>query len=343
MAGAPPTTVRGVYQEGNVRAQPTWHTAFASPYENANAFSRWTFLRTKGDRSFIQLIVLAVSLCTDFISLAVFSVFMPSYPLFPSSRKWSMRQGTSLRTRLARLWTVLLRIFWRVTWLNMLNRALMPAFCFFQLYITMKLRCQATMASWVPWVEESSQTNFESSERRRRHVAWFPNFLNTILTTIAFSVQCADLVQWPTIAHSWPGGYAAYMVCNLLQNPGKRPVIANWLPALLRQGLMYLVALNGGDREERWLMDVVTLLVRRICWFDLIWLLDLDLCFFRVFSSVVFRDAFWVVVRVDPAKEHMHAMGCPQFPGYGDPSDPFPIHEFDPPSTSKKRLAGNVF
>ena len=47
------------------------------------------------------------------------------------------------------------------------------------------------------------------------------------------------------------------MVCNLHQNPGKRPVIASWLPALLRQGVMFLVNLNPTSRcpEERWMLD----------------------------------------------------------------------------------------
>ena len=45
------------------------------------------------------------------------------------------------------------------------------------------------------------------------------------------------------------------MICNLQQNPLRRPIIANWLPALLRQGCMFIIHLNGDLGEERWLLD----------------------------------------------------------------------------------------
>jgi hypothetical protein len=46
------------------------------------------------------------------------------------------------------------------------------------------------------------------------------------------------------------------------------------------------------------------------------------------------------------AKEHLHAMGAQQFapanPHNDDDDDVFPLWTYDPPSTVKKRLAGNV-
>lgn len=54
-------------------------------------------------------------------------------------------------------------------------------------------------------------------------------------------------------------------VANLQQNPTRRPVIANWLPALLRQGTMFLMGFNCSTNiEERWLMDSVTRLTYEI-------------------------------------------------------------------------------
>jgi len=55
------------------------------------------------------------------------------------------------------------------------------------------------------------------------------------------------------------------MVCNLDQHPLKRPIVASWLPALLRQGTMFLMNLNNSEmpdennrKEERWLLDVAS-------------------------------------------------------------------------------------
>ena len=49
------------------------------------------------------------------------------------------------------------------------------------------------------------------------------------------------------------------MVANLLQNTNKRPIVAAWLPALLRQGVMWLLYpgthRDESDPEERWLLD----------------------------------------------------------------------------------------
>ncbi len=52
------------------------------------------------------------------------------------------------------------------------------------------------------------------------------------------------------------------MVANLHQNPLKRPICGSWLPALLRQGLMFLVNINAPETapEERWLLDSDTCL-----------------------------------------------------------------------------------
>lgn len=57
------------------------------------------------------------------------------------------------------------------------------------------------------------------------------------------------------------------LVANLNQNPGHRPIISTWLPALLKAGCMWLIA-RGPDEateascsdvteemiEERWLL-----------------------------------------------------------------------------------------
>ena len=54
------------------------------------------------------------------------------------------------------------------------------------------------------------------------------------------------------------GGELASMICNLQQNPSKRPIVASWLPALLRQGCMYIIHLHGDQStmcEERWMLE----------------------------------------------------------------------------------------
>ena len=49
------------------------------------------------------------------------------------------------------------------------------------------------------------------------------------------------------------------MVANLDQNPLKRAMISAWLPALLRQGTMFLIRVHGAhDVEERWLLPADT-------------------------------------------------------------------------------------
>ena len=53
------------------------------------------------------------------------------------------------------------------------------------------------------------------------------------------------------------------MVCNLDQNPLKRPILGAWLPALLKAGTMWLLrapvsgATTDVDPSERWLLDIV--------------------------------------------------------------------------------------
>lgn len=63
------------------------------------------------------------------------------------------------------------------------------------------------------------------------------------------------------------------MVCNLNQNPHRRPISSSWLPALLKSGTMWLLRGDVGDDgepipqaasstndtiEERYLLDVET-------------------------------------------------------------------------------------
>ena len=64
------------------------------------------------------------------------------------------------------------------------------------------------------------------------------------------------------------------MICNLLQNPATRPIISGWQPALLRQGVMWLLLHSDKSKgtddinapassvappslEERWMLDKV--------------------------------------------------------------------------------------
>jgi len=54
---------------------------------------------------------------------------------------------------------------------------------------------------------------------------------------------------------AYRGGRITAMCCNLQQNPLRRPIVASWLPALLRQGTMFMLHLNGHPGEERWLLE----------------------------------------------------------------------------------------
>ena len=66
------------------------------------------------------------------------------------------------------------------------------------------------------------------------------------------------------------------LVCNLDQKPQKRPVMGSWLPALLKQGTMYLIYPDRAQndlREERWLLDFRTMIKQgmesgrlQVCW-----------------------------------------------------------------------------
>lgn len=153
------------------------------------------------------------------------------------------------------------------------------------------------------------------------------------------------------------------MVANLDQNPGQRPVVAAWLPALLRQGTMYLLNLFGSDKEERWLTPSVPWLPSVLCeW--VIW--DKQ----NTQSRIHDRKSTYIAYNLGPlasphqrtvwfhgsetssyailtnihTEEHLHCMAVPQFAGYGHPDDVFPVHENMQklPPTTRKRLAGNV-
>lgn len=50
---------------------------------------------------------------------------------------------------------------------------------------------------------------------------------------------------------------ACVLVANLEQNPLTRPIISQWLPSLLRSGIMWLLvaeAPQGDHTQERWLL-----------------------------------------------------------------------------------------
>ena len=47
------------------------------------------------------------------------------------------------------------------------------------------------------------------------------------------------------------------VVCNLEQNPLRRPIASAWLPALLKSGVMWGIRRDGGtaNTEERYLLE----------------------------------------------------------------------------------------
>lgn len=47
------------------------------------------------------------------------------------------------------------------------------------------------------------------------------------------------------------------VVCNLQQNPLRRPIASAWLPALLKSGVMWGIRRDGGsaNMEERYLLE----------------------------------------------------------------------------------------
>lgn len=108
------------------------------------------------------------------------------------------------------------------------------------------------------------------------------------------------------------GGPSRSMICNLLQNPATRPIISGWQPALLRQGVMWLLLHSDKSKgtddinapassvappslEERWMLD----------------------------------------------KEHLNSMGVPQREKYAA-RQAWPLFRHQPPPTVVKRLAGNA-
>lgn len=146
------------------------------------------------------------------------------------------------------------------------------------------------------------------------------------------------------------GGFTSSMVANLHQNPLKRPIIAQWLPALLRQGCMFLIHQNPSihSPEERWMLDSESwshqgrwvVVESQAVWnISMLWStvstkkhLNLHPC--------GFSDFFLALTN----KEHLHAMGVRQFPPQDANSDDddFPLWSYQPPATIVKKLAGNV-
>ena len=58
-------------------------------------------------------------------------------------------------------------------------------------------------------------------------------------------------------------GVDCTLVCNLEQNPCKRPLVQSWMPALLKSGCMFLLAAKDDvpqnqRKEERWMIESVS-------------------------------------------------------------------------------------
>ena len=143
------------------------------------------------------------------------------------------------------------------------------------------------------------------------------------------------------------------MVCNLDQNPLKRPILGAWLPALLKAGTMWLLrapvsgATTDVDPSERWLLDIVA-------WY-IGWhppnIIDTSsrpqphLINMVTLTKVSLEDMGHRIQACGVAPflqtTHLHCMGLPQWPIPGSRA-PFPIFTYQPAPTVRKRLAGNV-
>lgn len=126
---------------------------------------------------------------------------------------------------------------------------------------TTRLRCEKIVARQI-------QNSSQSVQRYSQSRAWCLAFTNCVGSLVigvgvgVILVGCLTTILNIDDAESWimfvdcclSGGYTAFMVANLNQNPTKRPAVARWLPALLRQGVMFLIGINGGSHRERWLL-----------------------------------------------------------------------------------------
>lgn len=143
------------------------------------------------------------------------------------------------------------------------------------------------------------------------------------------------------------------MVCNLQQNPTSRPIISTWLPALLKQGTMYLVKLTGNSgKEERWLLDSEPW-NKEVIYNYCSWTVEpCPTCLRRnkgsnetgsktklTKSLVLFHCQLSF-----SCEELLHSMGQPQFESASSSSStyPVPLWDYKPPSTAMRRMAGNV-
>ena len=139
------------------------------------------------------------------------------------------------------------------------------------------------------------------------------------------------------------------MVADLHQNPLKRPICGSWLPALLRQGCMFLVNIHApaSAPEERWLLDSDPCLPTYIApSFNSYVICQCHICNTCLCNTLDSSQNQFLTVSIAccMAEEHLHAMGARQFPPAkpNNDDDPFPVFTYQAPTTVCKRLAGNV-
>lgn len=121
-----------------------------------------------------------------------------------------------------------------------------------------EIRREEAMAQWI------SQPQKSSTARGKGQALPLDGSL-FVLNSELWTLNCSEFLNFFDVSYLtqlrgselfW-GGSSCSMVANLQQNPSTRPVCATWLPALLKNGTMFLMHLNqGGVQEERWLLDI---------------------------------------------------------------------------------------
>ena len=126
------------------------------------------------------------------------------------------------------------------------------------------------------------------------------------------------------------------MVANLDQSPHVRPVVSSLLPALLRQGTMWIIlspAARDKLKQERWLLARANWRAHNVsgCYAMLSFLLVSS------FQCVLLTCAD---LAVHGMQEHLNCMAIPQYPHLAA-GGPFPWWSCSTPPTVAKKLAGN--
>ena len=115
--------------------------------------------------------------------------------------------------------------------------------------------CEGTKRVWLQGYRNLKRVKKIQTKARRCVLLQFACMV--CLDVANTDYRICNCFSFSLIHDSISVGWNAAVVANLNQNPQKMPICQTWLPALLRNGLMYLILLNPGAHdtsEERWML-----------------------------------------------------------------------------------------